>query len=195
MKKNILIAVLCISSISYGQTFQVGAKAGVNISNFTGNSNVDQVKANSLVGFHVGGFIDFNLGNVLALQPELLFSSEGAKVNDGISTSDYKINYINVPVMVKLRVGGGLYLEAGPQIGFKANEKINGNTETFFKSTDLSVAGGLGFHSKMGLGVGARYTAGLSKVSDFNTGTTTPDWKNGVLQFSVFYTFFNNKKN
>jgi hypothetical protein len=195
MKKLSFIAILFISSMSFGQTFQIGAKAGVNISNFSGSSNVSEVKANSLVGFHAGGFVSFQFGELLALQPEVLFSTQGAKVDDAGTTTDFKVNYINIPVMVKLRFVGGLYVEAGPQIGFKANETISGSTQKFFNSTDLSIAGGLGFHSKMGLGFGARYTAGLSKVSDYSNGSTKPDWKNGVIQVSAFYTIFNNSKN
>ena len=60
---------------------------------------------------------------------------------------------------------------------------------------DISLAGGLGFHSKIGLGLGVRYTAGISKVGDFTASNGIyPDYKNGVLQFSVFYALFNKGK-
>ena len=194
MKKNILFVLLLVSTASFAQHFELGAKAGVNISNFSGASNEADLKAKSLIGFHAGGFVSLFLGNNFAIQPEVLLSTQGAKVEQTGSKTDYKLTYINVPVMLKFRSNGGFYLEAGPQIGFKVNEKVDGTSEDFAKSTDLSIAGGLGYHSPIGLGIGARYTAGLSKLGDFNASTTKPDWKNGVIQVSLFYTLFNNHR-
>ncbi len=193
MKKNILFVLLLVSTASFAQHFELGAKAGVNISNFSGASNEADLKAKSLIGFHAGGFVSLFLGNNFAIQPEVLLSTQGAKLEQTGSETDYKLTYINVPVMLKYRSNGGFYIEAGPQIGFKVNEKVDGTSEDFAKSTDLSIAGGLGYHSPIGLGIGARYTAGLSKLGDFNASTTKPDWKNGVIQVSLFYTLFNNR--
>lgn len=194
MKKLIVAACLLMSATSFAQTFQLGIKGGVNISNFTGG-NFENLDKKSLVGFHAGGFLSFFFGDNLALQPEVLFSSQGAKLEDAGDKQNLKVSYINVPVLLKYRFNGGFYLEAGPQIGFKVSEDIDDMpVEDFAKSTDLSVAGGLGFHSSSGLGIGARYTAGLSKVGDFNAGDIDPDFKNGVIQVSLFYTFFNNNK-
>ena len=36
----------------------------------------------------------------------------------------YQIDYINFPVLLKLRAGNTLSFEVGPQFGFKINEKI-----------------------------------------------------------------------
>ncbi len=194
MKQRLLFIFLLAGTTTFAQHFELGLKAGANISNFTGNSNIDQVKANTLVGFHAGGFVSLFVGDHFAIQPEVLFSTQGAKIDDGGTKSDYKLSYINVPVMLKYRFTGGFYLEAGPQVGFKVNEKVDGTSEDFAKSTDLSIAGGIGYHSPIGLGIGARYTAGLSKLGDFNASTTQPDWKNGVIQVSLFYTIFNNHR-
>ena len=194
MKQRLLFVLLFASTTTFAQHFELGVKAGANISNFMGNSNADQLKANSLVGFHAGGFVSLFVGNHFAIQPEVLFSTQGAKINDDGNKSDYKLTYINVPVMLKYRSTSGFYLEAGPQIGFKVNEKVDGTSQDFAKSTDLSIAGGIGYHSSIGLGIGARYTAGLSKLGDFDANTTQPDWKNGVIQVSVFYTIFNNHR-
>ena len=194
MKKNILFVLLLVSSASFAQHFELGLKAGANISNFTGSSNASNLKANSYVSFHGGAFLSLFVGNNFAIQPEALLSTQGAKIDDAGTKRDYKITYINVPVMLKYRFPGGLYLEAGPQIGFYLNSKIDGTSADFAKSTDLSIAGGIGYHSPIGLGIGARYNAGLSKVGNYDASTTTPDWKNGVIQISVFYTLFNNHR-
>ena len=195
MKKNILFILLLTSSASFAQHFELGLKAGVNISNFTGSSNASDVKAKSLIGFHGGGFVSLFMGNNFAIQPEILFSTQGAKIEQtGTAKTDYKLDYINIPVMLKYRFNGGFYLEAGPQVGFKVNESHSGTSEDFAKSTDLSLGGGIGYHSPIGLGFGARYVAGLSKLGDFNGATTKPDWKNSAVTISVFYTIFNNHR-
>ena len=190
-----VIALFFASSSAFAQKFEIGAKGGINISNFTGTSWQD-ASSKSLVGFHVGGFISFFLGDNFAIQPEVLFSTQGAKVTDSAFSSNVKVSYINIPVMLKYRFNGGFYVEAGPQIGFKSSESNNGETiSNFAKSTDLSLAAGIGYHSKIGLGIGARYTAGLSKVGDFSASDgINPDFKNGVIQISIFYTLFNNRK-
>jgi hypothetical protein len=194
MKKIMITLAFFASTTAFAQKFELGAKAGANISNFTGTRSWQNVKTTSLVGYHFGGFVSFFLGNNLALQPELLFSSQGAKFESAGQTTNQKVAYINVPVLLKYRSNGGFYLEAGPQIGFRTGES-SASVDSLAKSTDISLAGGLGYHSKIGLGIGARYTAGLSKVGDFKPANgINPDFKNGVFQLSIFYTLFNNRK-
>jgi hypothetical protein len=194
MKKIVFVALLFMSTASFSQGFQIGIKGGVNISNYTGGD----LKTNTLVGFHVGGMLDFMITKAFAIQPEVLFSSQGATYDNGIGgKNNLKVNYINVPVMAKLNFGN-LYIEAGPQVGFKASEDTHNGNETinnFAKNLDLSVGAGIGYHSRSGFGIGGRYMAGVSKVGDFDKSyfNKSPDFKNSVIQISVFYTLFNNK--
>jgi hypothetical protein len=190
MKRMFFLATLLISISAFSQNFQVGIKAGVNISNFKGGS-FDSIKNNTLVGFHAGGFLRFKFGN-FAIQPEALVSTQGAKLEYLGNEKDYKITYINIPILAQYETDGGFYVEAGPQFGFKISEDVPSSTvEDFAKSTDVAIALGLGYHSKMGLGIGARYNIGVSNVGDFDATNINPDFKNGVLQFSLFYTLFN----
>jgi hypothetical protein len=192
MKKILFVAAMLTSATAFSQGFQLGVKGGVNISNYTGGD----IENKAIVGFHAGATFGFLLGDHFSIQPEVLFSAQGAKI-EGVGQNDEKFNvsYINLPVMAKFRFTGGFYIEAGPQVGFKVNESVPDNTiENFAKDLDLSLAAGLGYHSPIGLGVGARYNAGLSKVGDFDGGSIDPDFRNNTLQFFVFYTLFNNKK-
>ncbi|MHA4807917.1 porin family protein [Flavitalea flava] len=200
IRKSILPVVLVlIATFGSGklkaQQFSLGLKAGANFSNFTGG-DFQQAKKSTLVGFMGGAYVGFQFGDHLSLQPEVLFSTQGAKFeNTGVGKQDYKLSYINVPVMVKYRFTGGFYLEIGPQVGFKVSESTPDNTISHFaKDLDLSAAGGIGYQSPIGLGIGARYTAGLTKVGDFDASTASPNFKNGVAQVFVFYNIFNNKK-
>lgn len=54
---------------------------------------------------------------------------------------------------------------------------------------DLAAVAGIGYQSKMGLGFGARYVAGLSKVGDFQASDIKTDFRTNVIQASIFYIF------
>ena len=185
--KKILCAIAILFSLSaFGQIAQFGLKAGANISNFTGG-NFDAVKKKSLVGFHGGLYLRLKFLN-FSLQPEAMVSTQGARIDSVSGSYDWKITYITIPVMAQYRFGTGVYIEAGPQFGFKASEDIDNETlKDFAKGLDLSLAAGLGIRGKKGLGIGARYTVGVSKVGDFQPSNgIDPDFKNGVIQASVY---------
>jgi len=190
--KKILILPLLLIAISVNAQIRLGIKGGVNISNFTGG-DFNTIETSSLVGFHAGALVHWKMGH-LVLQPEVVFSNQGATLSSGGVDSNFKISYVNIPIVLQYETDGGFYLEAGPQVGFKVSEDIPNTTiEDFAKGNDLSIALGLGYHSKMGLGIGGRYNIGVSKVGDFDSANISPDFKNGVIQVSIFYTFFSNK--
>jgi hypothetical protein len=198
MKKLLIIPLIVISSGLFAQKFQIGLKAGANISNFT-NTNIEGLDNKAIIGFHGGGFLSLLFGDHFAIQPEALISTQGTKfqyADNAIEDQTYRLTYLTIPVMLQGRFNGGFYLEGGPQFGFKLNENIPGaNTgENFAKNLDLGLGLGLGFHGKSGLGVGGRYVLGLSKVGNFDSGDLNdPKFRNGVIQLSLFYTFLNNK--
>jgi len=186
MKK--LILAICLASLTtviHAQNFQFGLKAGLNVSNFTGG-DFDAVKKKALVGVHAGTYFRFKFAN-FAIQPEAMISTQGAKIDSANGSYDWKINYVNVPVMVQYYFVGGFYLELGPQVGFAISQDISNSTiEDFAKNLDLSIAAGVGVRSKTGLGIGLRYNAGISKLGDFNgVSNIDPDFKNGVMQASI----------
>ncbi|WP_025762189.1 porin family protein [Dyadobacter tibetensis] len=185
MKKLLIVITLIVSSITANaQSFSFGPKVGLNLSNYTG----DDIQSDALVGAHLGGLLNFGIGENFSIQPEVLFSTQGAKIDVAGEKRDYKTSYVTVPVLLKLKSNGGLYLELGPQFGFKTSENIPDQTiNNFSKNLDLAAALGVGYQAPFGLGFGARYLAGLSKVGNFDSGNISPDFKNSVLQFSVFY--------
>ena len=90
--------------------------------------------------------------------------------------------------MLKFRIANGFYIEAGPQAGIRLSENIPDQTiNSFAKNLDLSAGAGLGYQSDIGIGVGLRYTARLSKVGDFSGREISPDFKNSVIQASIFW--------
>jgi len=184
--KKLLFAALLFASVqsAFAQSFSIGPKAGLNISNYTGGN----IESNALVGYHLGGVLNYGFGKVFSLQPEVLFSTQGAKVENAGSKSEFKISYVTVPVMLKFKSSGGFYFEFGPQAGFRTSSNIPDQTiNNFAKNLDLAAAAGIGYQSPIGLGVGVRYVAGLSKVGDFSGHSIDPDFKNSVIQASLFW--------
>lgn len=193
MLKLFLSSTLLFLLQTASAQLQLGIKAGVNISNFTGG-NFENFENEALVSGYGGGYLRFRLGDMIAIQPEVLFSSQGAKLKSATEEFDAKISYVNIPIVLQVYFGN-FYVEGGPQVGFKVSEDVPDQTiEDFAKSSDFSAALGLGYESKIGLGISGRYTIGLSKVGDFDTGDIDPDFKNGVIQIGLFYTLFNKKK-
>lgn len=191
MKKILFAVAILFSTATYAQV-QVGVKGGVNASNFSGK-NLEGYKKEGLIGFHVGGYVDIPVAGIFSIKPEVLWSTQGAKLETATGGKvDYKLNYINVPVLAKFDLGGA-YVEFGPQFGFKAGEDIGNSTiNDFANNLDLSGAVGVGINSGRGFGIAARYFAGFSKVSDYEFGATKPNYKNSVFQLSLTYNFLNN---
>lgn len=80
--------------------FSIGPKGGLAVTSFRGDDAGD-IKANT--SWFYGVFTNFQLGTVLALQPELLVTERGADVTSNNVRSNISINYFEVPVLVKLR--------------------------------------------------------------------------------------------
>jgi len=193
MKKVLLsaVAVMAFMSVSAQET-RFGVKAGANLANFTGD--VDDL--DSKVGFHVGGFAEIKLTDKFAVQPEILFSTQGAKYKESGYEEKTNLSYLNIPVMAKYYVAEKFSLEAGPQIGFllSAKSKFDGGGESGdvdikdgLKSIDFGVNFGAGYDFTENLSVGLRYNLGLSNISDSEEGDGKI--KNSVFSLSVGYKF------
>ena len=210
MKKIILsVAAMLTFGFVNAQEVEFGVKGGVNIATITGD--VDDAKAK--IGFHIGGFAEIKISDKFSVQPELLFSTQGAKAEENFSENGFtyeyseKINlaYLTIPVMAKLYVAEGFSLEAGPQIGFlmSAKNKVEGSTnsggiviteseEVDIKdeanTVDFGLNFGLGYKFTENLSAGARYNLGLSdinkEVEDYSGSI-----KNSVFQISIGYSF------
>ena len=183
MKKVVLFFAVAIAAFSANAQVKFGAKAGINIAKLGGDvSNVD-----SKVGFVGGVNAQIGLSEAFAIQPEVLYSMEGAKSG----SSKLNLDYINVPVLVKYTIPGtkGLGVYAGPQIGFLASAKSkSGSTTTDIKSqlksTNFSGAFGAEYTFMECFVLSARYQAGFSDISK-STGSV----KSNAFQITVGYTF------
>ncbi|BDU23371.1 MULTISPECIES: porin family protein [unclassified Flavobacterium] len=165
MKKIILAAIAVMAfGFTNAQETRFGIKGGVNLSTLTGEYEDD---TKSLVGFTVGGFAEIKVIERLAIQPELLYSAQGARFEDAFGKYDAKLNYLNIPVLAKFYITKQFTVEAGPQIGFLLSAKIDGeDAKDFYKSADFGFNFGAGYNFTDNFSAGIRYTVGLSGVYD-----------------------------
>lgn len=151
MKKIILTTAMLfafgISNAQGDSGIKFGVKAGLNIANQKYseiNADYDKPNTSSRTGFHIGGFAEIKISEKFALQPELLFSTQGSKSDYSekesfgggsysySSEDKYNLSYLNIPIMAKYYVIEKLSIEVGPQIGFllSAKDKYS-DTETY----------------------------------------------------------------
>lgn len=174
MKKLILaaIAIVGFATSTQAQSLKLGVKGGLNFSNFSGG--VSDIDYSARTSFHLGAVAEFKIFENLAIQPELLYSSIGAKVE---GFDDINLDYVALPVMAKFYImTDKLSLEAGPQFSFLVNDP---QKEFDSNSFDFAVAGGLGYKLTKNIFVQARYVVGLSEVSRY------AEVKNSTFQLSA----------
>lgn len=207
MKKIILTALAVFAfGLTNAQEVKFGVKGGLNVSNWTGDT--EGVDLKSKVGFNAGAFVEIKFSEMFSLQPEILFSSQGTKVDnfetniDGVDyTGDVKFNlsYINIPIMFKYYVDEKFNVEVGPQIGFLASAKtatklegysqtVNQDVKDSFESVDFGLNFGLGYDFTDRCFAGARYNLGLSNIAETEAGDDSKV-NNSVFSLSVGYKF------
>lgn len=190
MKKIILSAVAIMAfGFANAQDVKFGVKGGLNVANLSGDVNDNS----ALVGFHVGGFAEIKVSDKFAVQPELLFSTQGAKFDEGGSDVKFNLSYLNIPVMAKYFAAEKFSLEAGPQIGFLMSAKAKGDGGSIdikdeMKSIDFGVNFGAGYDFTENLSAGVRYNLGLANIAKTEAGDNTKV-KNSVFSISLGYKF------
>ena len=167
MKKLIVVTIIVIFAFttSFAQDISFGINAGVNFSSIAGDE-VDDLDGRTSLNF--GGVVNIGIGELFAVQPEILYSTQGATWElDGVEAT-YKLDYINIPIMADFTVAEGFSLQGGPQIGFNITSEIDtdGETEELedVESLDLGVGIGAQYRLPMGLFFQARYVIGLSDI-------------------------------
>lgn len=200
-----LMAVFIISSASvYAQKLSVGMKAGVNIATLYGDGVdvfFEGLDKKVKTGASFGVFITYNINDIFAVQPELLYSKKGIKVEEDMEIWDgetikfkgtVSLNYLEFPVLAKVSIPteGSVKpnLFFGPALGIKTSAKITANVEPGsldisdgIKSIDFGLVFGAGMDVELGsakLTVDGRYTLGLISVDDSLAdllGSTTVD--------------------
>ena len=190
MKKIIASAILVIvlSCTAHAQRFNIGGKAGANLSKITGKAFKEEYN----LGYHLGLFAEVDLNKKWGIQPEVIWNQVNTHPASGIdsvfgswqnNTGSIQLKYLTIPILLRYNVGNLITLHLGPQFGILTNKgkTLWNNGKEAFKSGDFSMVGGVQVNLKM-LRVYGRYDIGLSDISD---APNQDKWKSQQLQIGV----------
>ena len=212
MKNLILCAVALISGLTIAQAqsdskaVQLGVKGGLNSSTISAD-DIGELK--SRTSFNAGLVAEIPISERVSFQPEVFYSGQGFDIQendqDNIFDTDdnveYQLDYIQVPLLLKVYLVEGLSVEAGPQFGFKIHEEIDfepnndggdieiDSNDSNVKDLDTGIALGTAYKFDNGFFLSGRYTFGLTNIFEDGTAFENVDAKNNVWQFGLGFMF------
>ena len=163
---SLVLTLACASPAAAQITY--GVKAGVNFANVSFGG--DDVPSSSRVGVLAGALATVPLTGWLSVQPEAIYTVKGASIDVFDIESEYIVDYLEVPVLARVRVRSKVYVAAGPSVAFRIRARsrtsFDGSTEEVdiaddVESLDVGIVGAAGFHMRRWVFDG-RYTHGLS---------------------------------
>lgn len=178
-----------------GFLMKYGVKAGLNMTSMSNDMAFDPGFGMG-VGFRVGGFLNMRWGyrtensskgtGLWGFQPELMYSNQAVKTDAG----DVKMNYIAVPLLLKVYPTTALSIEVGPELSYLISTSpstmaVDGAEIKVgdCKGMNVGLAAGFAYDFEMGLTVGARYTYGFTDMAK------NLKWKNSNIQVTVGWMF------
>lgn len=200
MTKILKILTVCVA-VSFASVLssdvlaqmRAGVKGGLNVSNLYVDDVDDE---NARFGFNVGFYGQVLSSDVFAIQPELLFSTKGSKIEYGgglfDQTTKYNLSYLDLPVLAVFKLGKSAEIHIGPYASYLLDANISHDGDLgsgvddidkdHLKSFDVGLSGGFGLNFGS-VQVGARYNYGLTKLADSDAAELLiGDSKNSVAQ-------------
>ncbi len=178
------------------QGTQFGVYLGSSLSRFQENSTIiadeDLVSNKRRVALQIGLWMQRPLSSMLSVQPELHYVRKGAKFSFDDTSEDFSaditfgLNYIEVPVLLRLNLGSDgsavrPFLLAGPAFGYNVNCTTKVEATGFDGSSDCdeegdidlrtfdvgaTIGGGFAFSAAgRSFTLGARLTQGLRTIA------------------------------
>lgn len=146
--KKLLLGVFTIFLFTYSQAQGViAAKAGYNVTVFSAKSSYGNY-SDSINGFYVGVVGEISIADI-AIYPELLYVR--------VSEDGDSANFIQLPIMYYYEISEGLNLQAGPQINYLLEEKVEN-----ISNLGIDLALGASYDVKENIYVEARYALNLN---------------------------------
>ncbi|WP_220763519.1 porin family protein [Flavobacterium sp. UMI-01] len=183
MKKTIVLTLLLagFSGLTQAQSIRLGVKGGINYANQNGTEITvtnDNYDSEAITSYHAGLVAEVKLLEGFAIQPELLYSTQGASYKYAGEEFKNELGYLSIPVIAKIYLSKSLSLELGPQASFLMNQRKNVDFKDS-KTFEFAAVGGLGLNITKSLFIQARYGLGLTEASK------NADIKNSTFQISA----------
>lgn len=188
--KNLFLsfcAALLMAGVANAQGFKLGVKGGATLNKVKGQSFNDGYN----LGYQLGGFAEIDFNDKIGIQPEVLFTQSKTKyqqstgaIFDNLKSGDnIRLDYLDIPILLRINAGKILTFLVGPQFSVLVNdhETTFENGKNAFKNGDFSMAGGLQLNLKP-LRIYGRYNIGLADINDIGN---QDKWKSQQLQLGV----------
>lgn len=124
-----LAGALLLSSVAFAQKSTGIIKGGVNLANISNNDDGGYDDSRTLTSFHVGVVADLNLTEFLALQPGLLYTGKGIKMENDVQEMTFSPRYLELPVNLVFKTPTGkakFFVGAGPYVAMGIGGKFKG---------------------------------------------------------------------
>ena len=177
---TIIAAAFFISTTVFSQELDLGIKLG---SNFASINNAIQ-DSSSRTGIQAGIFGGVKFNDKIGINLDVLYSQQGADFDDGA----FDLTYVNLPLVLKYFLVGGLHIQAGPQFGVLIDESLTETLDDDYKEiveSEISGIIGIGYDLPFGLRIDGRYNFGLTDISKPEDGEDGENGNKGIKN-SVF---------
>jgi len=203
-KTLLLLVSATIAATAFAQSARMsgGLLAGANISNIR-SSDGGALDHKWKFGFTGGGYLNFPVSSSVSIQPQLQYSQMGTKFDS--ASLKQKLNYLSIPVLVKIGLGKGLALVLGPQVDFlmaakykDANDNKVDNKGNFNK-TDFAGTAGFQLFPNSAISLTARYIHGFTDIVKNTTGVNSQvfpntNFHNQAIQATLNFRLFGGPK-
>jgi len=196
MKNLLFAALLIIASVPLKTQSQTHCNFGIKAGGQAAKFGQEGTNWDTKYRWHAGLLAHLHVSKHFAIQPELIYSAQGAEHITPTTDTQIELNYLNLPVVFQYMTGSGFRFQAGPQLGIRLNAKrtFNGGMESDIKSSiktaDLGLLAGFSYVTKFGLGFDARYVYGLTDIAkEGNSAELGTGLNNLVIQLGAFYQF------
>lgn len=179
MKKIFLTGVLFLFVLTSAQAqlLKMGVKVGGNYANFSGSD----LQTDAITSYHAGLTAQIKMGEKFSLQPEIMYSTQGASYDNLSEEVKAKLGYVSVPLLARIHMGKTVSLDLGPQFSYLLSKDVDFDTD--INEFDFAATGGLTLNITEKIFVQGRYVLGLTEISK------NADVKNSVGQLSLGFTF------
>jgi len=210
VRKLVLVLTFITTAFGFAQEtvvvdnrseLKLGVKAGVNFSNVYDEQGQDFV-ASGKTGFAAGGFLAIPFGKLLGFQPEVMYSQKGYKATGSFLGTGYEYtrttSYLDIPLLLQVKPIPMLTFVAGPQFSYLLETKnsFNGSTTSTQEAginSDNYKKNIYGFVVGADVNIDHLVLSGRAgwdiNQSDVDGNTTSPRYKNQVIQLTLGFTF------
>lgn len=175
------VGLTCLAMLCYvpmQAQWEVGGLIGLNVANITVPTGTSSESYSTRVGIGIGAVVDKVLTGQVILHLEPMFLQKGANASNSVVDLKYKVNYLEIPIMVKyaFQINSVLepYAMAGPSLGFLTSAKFEddeGNSQNEKDNTSafdfgVGLGGGVSFpHENLTFFAETRYVLGLTNTN------------------------------